>query len=101
MKRIIFLEKYNREFTVDVDMSYKVNDDNLIVTLLFDGQSRELDFQKSEFDEIMSDCYDVDFIEECIFDEKFNIIKTEVCDWYEPTPDNDEMSDFDFYRSKF
>jgi hypothetical protein len=100
MERIILIEKHNEEFKVDVNLSYKVVGDKLIVTLLFDGQSKELDFQKSDFDEIMTDCFDVDFIEECIFDEKFNVIKTEVSDWCEPTPQIDEMSDFDFYRSK-
>lgn len=100
MERIILVEKYNKEFTVDVTMSYKVKEDKLIVTLLFDLQSKELVFDKSDFEEVMSEYLDVDFIEQTIFDEKFIDIKTEVTYWYEPTPQVDEISDFDFYRMK-
>jgi len=100
MKTLI-INKYDTDFDVDVHYYHTIDEDIITLTVSFDGQTHDFDYPKENYLELFEDGYKESEIAETIFDDNIEDLKHDITYFFEPSAPIDEMSDYDFYRSKF
>ena len=100
MKKLI-INKYDTDFDVDVRYYHTIDEDIITLTISFDGQTRDFDYPKENYLELFGVGYKESEIAEMIFDDNIDDLTHDITYFFEPSAPIDEMSDYDFYSSKF